>query len=141
MENKIIDFTRDYYKYSLRDDKSIIERYVDYRDEFPQSAIEEILEASEPLEKFYEIIDKWDIDSDDWYYENDFWEKLKNFCEENEYDFQKLRVLSAKIFGGLILSIFIIQLLIQYGLLIVVMAIMILVVITFLITVVEIKKN
>lgn len=87
MEIKIIDFTRDYYKYSLRDDKSIIERYVDYRDEFPQSAIEEILETSEPLEKFYEIIAKWDIDSDDWYYENDFWEKLKNFCKENEYDF------------------------------------------------------
>lgn len=90
MEDKVIEFTRNYYRYSLKDG-DVIERYVDYRDEFPKSATEEIFSSSNPQEKFDEIVTDWECRSDDWFYENDFWSKLEDFCEENNFDFDKTR--------------------------------------------------
>lgn len=89
VEFEIIDFTKDYYCNRL--DRFTIERYVDYRDEFPESDIREILDSEEPYETFLAIIDQWDIDSDDWYYETDFWEQLEKFCKENNYDIDEAK--------------------------------------------------
>ena len=83
MKNKIIEFTRNYYRYALDKDGFGIERYVDYRDEFPKDKIQEILDADNPQDAFWEVIDEWDVNCDDWYYENDFWKQFKNFCNEN----------------------------------------------------------
>lgn len=87
MSKKVIEFTQDYYKYSLRnDDKFCIERYVDYRDEFPESDIDKILTSDKPLEMYDQIIMDWEIQCDDWYYEDEFFSQLKSFCEENEIE-------------------------------------------------------
>ena len=84
MSKKVIEFTQAYYKWSLRDDdKFCIERYVDYRDEFPESDIQKILSSDNPLETFDEIVMDWDIQCDDWCYEDEFWGDLENFCYEN----------------------------------------------------------
>ena len=82
-ENKIIDFTRDYYRYALDKDGFGIERYIDYRDEFPKSKIQEILDSDNPQDAFYEVVGNWDVDCDDWFYKDDFWKQFKDFCNEN----------------------------------------------------------
>lgn len=82
-EDKIINFTRGYYKYALSEDGFGIERYVDYRDEFPQSEIRKILNSDNPQETFCSITDDWELSCDDWYYEDDFWQQFKDFCNEN----------------------------------------------------------
>lgn len=71
-KDKIINFTRGYYKYALSEDGFGIERYVDYRDEFPQSEIRKILNSDNPQETFCSITDDWEFSCDDWYYEEDF---------------------------------------------------------------------
>lgn len=90
MKQKIIELVKDYYRYSLKNE-DCIERSVDYRDEFPKSAIEEILSSSNLQEKFDEIVTDWECRSDDWFYEDNFWSKLEDFCEENNFDFDKAR--------------------------------------------------
>lgn len=88
MSKKVIEFTQDYYKWSLRNnDKFCIERYVDYRDELSDSSIHEILNAKYPIEKLNDI----DCDCDDWYYEDEFFKELREFCEENEIDEDEAR--------------------------------------------------
>lgn len=77
IEKKIIEFTRNYYNYSMIDDYTI-ERYVGYQDEFPDSAVTQILAADNPEEAFFAIINEWDFDCDDWSYENKFFEELEN---------------------------------------------------------------
>lgn len=92
IEKKIIEFTQDYYKLSLREnDKFYIERYVDYRDEFPKSDIKEILQSDNPRDTFNDIICDMDVNCDDWYYEDEFFRKLKSFCEENKVDEDEAR--------------------------------------------------
>lgn len=87
IQTKIKKFTRDYYRWCLADkddeDNNTIERYVDYRDEFPKSKIEEILSANNPRDTLWDTIADWDLSCDDWYYEDEFWKELKKFCEEN----------------------------------------------------------
>lgn len=90
MENKVKEFVRDYYRYSINED-DCIERYVDYRDEFPKSDINKILNSSNPQEIYDEIITDWNINADDWYYENDFWRKFNTFCKENSFDKDEAR--------------------------------------------------
>ena len=86
-KTKVIGFTKDYYKWSLKkDDGFCIERYVDYRDEFLKSTIKKILECDSPLQAFDEIVMDWDIDCDDWYYETEFFNQLETFCNENGID-------------------------------------------------------
>lgn len=34
--NKVVQYTKEYYKYSLQDGRCTIERYIDYNDEFPR---------------------------------------------------------------------------------------------------------
>lgn len=93
VEEKIIEFTKDYYTYSIKKDLGdgdyVLERYVDYRDEFPQDAIEKILKSKNPQDTFYEITDEWS--NDDWYYQEDFFDKLTEFCEENGFDIDDAR--------------------------------------------------
>lgn len=92
ISNKIIEFTQDYYHYSLRDnDKFCIERYVDYRDKFPESIIKKVLSSDTPRETFDEELCDLDCRCDDWYYENEFFDKLSTFCEENEIDEDEAR--------------------------------------------------
>ena len=91
MENKVIEFTRDYFKYDLRSDGFGLERYVDYNDEFPKRAISEILESENPLETYDEQVFEWDTCSEDWSYQNDFWKELEEFCESNGFDFDEAK--------------------------------------------------
>lgn len=92
MSKKVIEFTQNYYKWSLRvDDDFCIERFVDDSDEFPKSDIRKILQSDKPLETFDEIVMDWDIHCDDWYYEEDFWKKIREFCEENNIDEDEAR--------------------------------------------------
>lgn len=90
MENKVKEFVRNFYKYSINE-YDCIERYVDYRDEFPESAINKILDSNNPQETYDEIITDWDINSDDWYYEDNFWKEFNSFCEENSFDDDEAR--------------------------------------------------
>ncbi len=85
-EDKVVQYTKEYYKYSLKDDGYTIERYVDCRDSFPKETIREILCADNPDEQFYERVDEWDLDTDDWSYEADFFKGLEDFCKENSID-------------------------------------------------------
>lgn len=91
MENKVIEFTRNYFKYDLCSDGFGIERYVDYNDEFPQSAIDKILNSSCPIETYDNTVIEWDEWSEDWSYQNDFWKELEEFCESNGFDFDKAK--------------------------------------------------
>lgn len=87
MSEKVVEFTQDYYKLSLRDDdKFCIERYVDYSDKFPENDIQKILSSDNPLETFDEIVMDWNIKCDDWQYEDNFWGDLENFCYESNID-------------------------------------------------------
>ena len=85
-ENMIVQYTKDYYKYSLTDDGFTIERYVDYRDEFPESVIAEVLNSSSPIEKYFELVYEMENDCDDWCYEDEFKNELRTFCENNGID-------------------------------------------------------
>lgn len=87
MEDKIIEFTRDYYRYYLSpSDKFCIERYVDYDEEIGEHSIGEILSADDPWAKLDELVDSG-LD-DTWYYESEFWSELGSFCEKNSYDYE-----------------------------------------------------
>lgn len=90
MENKVKEFVRNFYKYSINE-YDFIERYVDYRDEFHESDINKILDSNNPQETYDEIITDWDIRCDDWYYEDDFWTKFSSFCEEHSFDEDEAR--------------------------------------------------
>ena len=87
IQKKIKEFTRDYFRWCLADkddeNNNVLERYVDYRDEFPKDEIEEILKADNPREKLFETSFEWDCQCSDWAYEDEFWSKLADFCEEN----------------------------------------------------------
>ena len=87
IQKKIKDFTRNYYKWCLVDkddeENNYIERYVDYRDEFPKDTIKDILNADNPREKLFETSFDWDLQCDDWSYQDEFWSELAKFCEEN----------------------------------------------------------
>ena len=87
IEKKVKDFTRNYYRWYLEDkddeNNNNLERYVDYRDEFPQSDIEKILSSDNPRDTLFDTITDWDCNCDDWYYETEFWKELATFCEEN----------------------------------------------------------
>lgn len=85
-ENMIVQYTKDYYKYSLMDDGFTIERYVDYRDEFPESVIAKVLNSSSPRDTYFELVDEMDIQCDDWCYEDNFKNGLRTFCENNGID-------------------------------------------------------
>lgn len=89
-KNKVRDFTRDYFRWDLVDkddeENNYLERYVDYRDEFPKGTIKDILESDHPREALYETSFEWDCQSDDWCYQDEFWSKLSEFCEENAID-------------------------------------------------------
>lgn len=90
IQKKIKEFTRDYFRWCLVDkddeENNYLERYVDYRDEFPESTIKDILEADNPREKLFETSFDWDCQCDDWCYQDEFWSKLAEFCEENSID-------------------------------------------------------
>ena len=88
-ENMVVQYTKDYYKCSLTDDGFTIERYVDYRDEFPESIIEKVLNSSHPMEKYTELTAEMDYQCDDWMYEEDFKDGLRTFCEGNGIDFDE----------------------------------------------------
>lgn len=89
-KEKIRDFTRNYFMWCLQDredkDNNVLERYVDYRDEFPKSEIEKILESDNPRETLWDTTCDWDLSCDDWTYEEEFWKELEKFCEENSID-------------------------------------------------------
>ena len=89
-KEKIRDFTREHFKWCLVDredkDNNYLERYVDYRDEFPKDEITKILEADNPRDYLADLTCEWDINCDDWTYETEFWKELKKFCEENSID-------------------------------------------------------
>lgn len=82
--NKVVQYTKEYYKYSLQDGGCTIERYVDYRDKFPEKAISRILRADNPRDCFYNII--FDFNCDDWDYETEFFDGLAKLCNENNID-------------------------------------------------------
>lgn len=88
--NDVLDFTKNYYRWALKDN-DCIERYVDYRDSFPNSAVEEILESDTPIQTFDEIVFDWDCRSDDWLYETEFFNELEQFCETKGIDFEQAR--------------------------------------------------
>lgn len=90
-ENKVVQYTKKYYKYSLKNDGCTIERFVDYRDKFPKETIHEILYADNPDEYFCEMVSKWDFDSDDWAYETKFFDGLSEFCKENGIDIEEAK--------------------------------------------------
>lgn len=85
-KEKVIQYTKDYYKWSLMSDGTTIERYVDYRDEFPSKAIDKILNSDNPEECLWETVGEWDLSCDDWQYETDFFEGLEAFCKANSID-------------------------------------------------------
>lgn len=89
--NKIVQYTKEYYKYSLQNDRYTIERYVDYSDKFPEEAISRILRADNPRDCFYNTIDEWDINCDDWLYETEFFDGLAKLCKENDIDEDEAR--------------------------------------------------
>ena len=96
IKNKIIEFTKDYYRYSLVDQEQTestyyIERYVDYRDEFPKETIAKVLGADCPSECLSEEVFEWDCNCEDWCYQDEFWNKLETFCEENKIDEDEAR--------------------------------------------------
>lgn len=85
----IIDFTKDYYGNrckSYYENEYILERYLDYRDEFPMETIKKIIDSEHPYDTYSEIVDDWDIDCNDWYYEDEFFEELEDFCEKGDID-------------------------------------------------------
>lgn len=90
IQTKIKKFTRDYFRWCLVDkddeENNYLERYVDYRDEFPKDTIKDILSADNPREELSETSFEWDISCDDWTYETEFWKELEKFCEENFID-------------------------------------------------------
>ena len=87
IQKKIKGFTRDYFRWCLVDkddeENNSIERYVDYRDEFPKETIKDILSADNPREKLWDTTTDWDINCEDWCYQDEFWKELAKFCEEN----------------------------------------------------------
>lgn len=89
-KEKIRDFTREHFKWCLVDredkDNNVLERYVDYRDEFPKNEIKNILNADNPRDYLADLTCEWDISCDDWTYEDEFWKELEKFCEENSID-------------------------------------------------------
>ena len=92
----VIDFTRDYYEYALTKNEKgeptdCIERYVDYRDEFPESAVGKILASDDPECIFFDTVNEWDINCDDWAYEDRFFIKLENFAKEHKLDIDECR--------------------------------------------------
>ena len=95
IQKKIKEFTRDYYRWCLVDkedeDNNELERYVDYRDEFPKSTIKEILESDNPRDTLYDTATDWDLSCDDWCYQDEFWSKLEAFCEENHFIYDEAR--------------------------------------------------
>lgn len=91
MIEEVVQYTKEYYKYSLIADGCTIERYVDYRDKFPEEAIREILRAENPLEKFDETVFEWDCNSDDWRYETEFFNRLEEFCKTKGIDLEEAR--------------------------------------------------
>lgn len=84
MEECIYAFVRDYY--GLKEDDWLIERFVNYDEDFPKDKIEAILSAKKPLEMF-EGIEMDSITSEDFYYESDFWRKFEAFCTERFFNF------------------------------------------------------
>lgn len=87
IQKKIKKFTRDYFRWCLVDkddeENNELERYVDYRDEFPKKTIKDILNADNPREMLWDTTTDWDLCCDDWTYQDEFWSKLAEFCEEN----------------------------------------------------------
>jgi len=78
-------------KYKKDNRIETIEIYADYRDELPEKDIQKILEAKNPSDAFYEIIDDYYIDYDDSYDVKSIREDLdldEDFVEEaiNEID-------------------------------------------------------
>lgn len=90
-KDKVIQYTREYYKYSLMSDGTTIERYVDYRDKFPTSLIEKILRSDNPEECFFEETNNMDFYADDWSYEDEFFAGLEAFCVANTIDIDEAR--------------------------------------------------
>lgn len=95
MEAQVVEFTKDYFDWQIKKDEGggyyVLERYVDYREEFPESAIAKILKSKNPQETFWEIVDEWNMDSEDWYYQDEFFNKLEEFCEENGINFDEAK--------------------------------------------------
>lgn len=85
-EKKVIQYTKEFYKWSLMSDGTTIERFVDYRDEFPSKAIDKILGSDNPEECLWETVSEWDFSCDDWEYETEFFKGLKELCEANGID-------------------------------------------------------
>ncbi len=85
-ENKVLEFTRNYYRYALDSDGFGFKRYVDYRDEFPKDIINKVLSSDFPRDTFYELIDDMEINAFDWDYETEFRKELDEFCSENDID-------------------------------------------------------
>lgn len=87
IQKKIKEFTRDYFRWCLVDkddeENNELERYVDYRDEFPKETIEKVLKSDYPRDTLWDTVTDWDCQSDDWTYQDGFWSKLTDFCEEN----------------------------------------------------------
>ena len=69
-EKIIMDFTRRYYNLNVNETE--IERYIDYRDEFPKETIEKILSSDNPRETLDETIFEWSCNCEDWLYETEF---------------------------------------------------------------------
>lgn len=86
---QVIDFVRNYYKWSLREDGYGIEAYVDYRARLELSTIREVLEADNPSEYLWETTNEWLWDY--WDYETGFWKGLEEFCTEKGIDFDEAR--------------------------------------------------
>lgn len=88
---KIVQYTKEYYKYSLKEDGFTIERYVDYRDEFPKEMIRNVLEADNPAAYLDEMVCEWNFGCEDWEYEEEFFKELKEFCKENRIDYDEAK--------------------------------------------------
>lgn len=87
MEDKIIEFTRDYYWHLLSPDGFGIEHYVSRGEELEQSDIRKILESEKPMDTLDEITEE--LLRDKWDYETTFWSELKAFCERNKFDYEE----------------------------------------------------
>lgn len=81
---RVFQFTRDYYRYTLLDDGCGLEACVDYRDGLGLETVRTILDSDHPSECLDDILS--DGLCHYWAFESDFWAKLKIFCRENGID-------------------------------------------------------